>query len=661
MSLTTTAPLSYSDRPPSSHLSYPPADDRAYQSHQARPGSAHGVPPFDVSSSERLHSYGAGASVIPRVSVHDMGPAPGSSHGYPPQPVPQMGAAAPYPPQPAAGQPYYGMPPQPADTTPPTSAGNGRPPAGSFTTEGAPIVPVGISGGKMFRCRGFGDCDKVFTRSEHLARHVRKHTGERPFPCHCGKAFSRLDNLRQHAATVHADQTTLNEAMLASLASVHAALSQRANREQRRRGEVVEVPKNAVERPRGERNKAAQQQAAAAAADGVPPPGYPPGAVYHPPPHGQWAPPPPHHDGRPHTAGSGAAPGWGMEYPGYSGQPPVSDGRPPTAGSATFADDAGPSRRPQSSAGYPPHGDYYPGGPPGSSHGRPPTADAPPGTAGSGDSNAAAGYPYRPVSSNGPPGHYADSEPPSSSHGPPPHSPMYPHPGAAGVAPGGNWASPSTPHSAYQSGDPGMYQNPAALAGQDDGQYGPPPPGSSGGYPYPQQGYPYYGQQSPAQPQAAQFANAPPPPGSGPVQPGAYPPGAPPNESPFQYNAPGTYPYGPGYDGRKRRADEEAGGDRKHLRSSDGTNTGDHRPATAGSQAGENPPIWLPPTTERRPSLSINALVDTHDGRTSRPQTGDASSQPGAYPYPYPGAPTGATDAVGARRPTEDKKPLAAE
>lgn len=31
---------------------------------------------------------------------------------------------------------------------------------------------------KLFRCTGFGDCDMVFTRSEHLARHARKHTGE---------------------------------------------------------------------------------------------------------------------------------------------------------------------------------------------------------------------------------------------------------------------------------------------------------------------------------------------------------------------------------------------------------------------------------------------------------------------------------------------------
>lgn len=31
---------------------------------------------------------------------------------------------------------------------------------------------------KLFRCTGYGDCDMVFTRAEHLARHARKHTGE---------------------------------------------------------------------------------------------------------------------------------------------------------------------------------------------------------------------------------------------------------------------------------------------------------------------------------------------------------------------------------------------------------------------------------------------------------------------------------------------------
>jgi hypothetical protein len=57
-----------------------------------------------------------------------------------------------------------------------------------------------------FYCTDYPPCNLSFTRSEHLARHIRKHTGERPFECHCSRRFSRLDNLRQHAQTVHVNE-----------------------------------------------------------------------------------------------------------------------------------------------------------------------------------------------------------------------------------------------------------------------------------------------------------------------------------------------------------------------------------------------------------------------------------------------------------------------
>ncbi|KAF8537416.1 hypothetical protein BDD12DRAFT_226398 [Trichophaea hybrida] len=70
--------------------------------------------------------------------------------------------------------------------------------------------------GTKFHCTGFGPCNLSFTRSEHLARHIRKHTGERPFMCHCGRWFSRLDNLRQHSSTVHADEEIPQDSLAAT-------------------------------------------------------------------------------------------------------------------------------------------------------------------------------------------------------------------------------------------------------------------------------------------------------------------------------------------------------------------------------------------------------------------------------------------------------------
>ena len=71
--------------------------------------------------------------------------------------------------------------------------------------------------------------------SIHPSSTHRKHTGERPFTCHCGKQFSRLDNLRQHAQTVHADKQDANERMMRELSSLHATMAA-ANKATQQRG-----------------------------------------------------------------------------------------------------------------------------------------------------------------------------------------------------------------------------------------------------------------------------------------------------------------------------------------------------------------------------------------------------------------------------------------
>lgn len=70
--------------------------------------------------------------------------------------------------------------------------------------------------GQRFFCTNYPPCNLSFTRSEHLARHIRKHTGERPFQCHCNRRFSRLDNLRQHAQTVHVNEEIPGDSLAAT-------------------------------------------------------------------------------------------------------------------------------------------------------------------------------------------------------------------------------------------------------------------------------------------------------------------------------------------------------------------------------------------------------------------------------------------------------------
>ncbi|CAA7265673.1 unnamed protein product [Cyclocybe aegerita] len=53
-------------------------------------------------------------------------------------------------------------------------------------------------------------CQATFTRPQHVARHMRSHTGDRPYKCqYCGDQFARSDLLSRHVNKCHASEKPL--------------------------------------------------------------------------------------------------------------------------------------------------------------------------------------------------------------------------------------------------------------------------------------------------------------------------------------------------------------------------------------------------------------------------------------------------------------------
>ncbi|KAE8349117.1 C2H2 type zinc finger domain protein [Aspergillus coremiiformis] len=72
-------------------------------------------------------------------------------------------------------------------------------------------------------------CGRTFRRTEHLERHVRTHTKEKPYVCFCGAAFTRRDLLKRHTRITHENNGLISPISQPQREAAEHSLAQRTS------------------------------------------------------------------------------------------------------------------------------------------------------------------------------------------------------------------------------------------------------------------------------------------------------------------------------------------------------------------------------------------------------------------------------------------------